>query len=528
MSKKSSNSSFDVCVIGCGPVGAAAAILLAREGLSVVVLDRSPAVYDLPRAVYLDGESVRAFQRVGLAEPIVDTLQPPRDLDAAWFTDSQRQQRFGVEMPPYGTNGWRDGAFFDQPGLEARLRELIAREQNIDLRLGCEVTGFVQDRSAVTLDVTDLSDGSRQSLRASWTIACDGASSFVRRTLGIPWESLGYDHDWLVVDIVTDHLDDLPMVTMQVCDPTRLTTYICGKDPYRRWEFRLLPGETREEMSRPERVMELIDPWIARGRYEIRRAVVYQFHAATAARWREGRLFLAGDAAHQTPPFLGQGLNAGWRDVVNLAWKLPLVKSGAAPDSLLDTYAAERDAHAHELVDWAVAVGRLMDALADLEAGRLEGAPPDDLMRSGYGQGRTAPPLREGLVVGEQVSDAGVTGYLFNQPTVADATGREAMLDEWLGRGFAVVGRDAASLAMNDASRAVLRRLGAGLVDLSKYSLRKGQWDRLLSSHAAAIVRPDRYVFGVTDDTHTLDDLVAILDRKWNGAASTVAHGESR
>lgn len=521
MSKKSSCSSFDVCVVGCGPVGAAAATLLARAGLTVAVVERSNTVYDLPRAAYLDGESVRAFQRVGLAAPLVEMLQPPRELDAAWFTDSKLQPRFGIEMPRYGVNGWRDGAFFDQPEFEGRLRELIANEQNIDLRLGFELTGFAQDAHAVTLSTTDLSDGSTSNLRATWVIACDGASSFVRRALGIGWESLGYDHDWLVVDIVTEHLADLPVVTMQVCDPARLTTYICGKDPYRRWEFRLLPGETREQMSDPERIMQLIDPWIARGRYEIRRAAVYQFHAATAARWREGRIFLAGDAAHQTPPFLGQGLNAGFRDVVNLAWKLPLVETGAAPDSLLDTYEAERDAHAHELVDWAVAVGRLMDALADLEAGRLEGMPPDDLMRSGYGQGRTSPALRAGLVVEEQVCDAGVTGYLFNQPTVTDRSGRTAMLDEWLGSGFAVVGRDADALRMNDASRAVLRRFGAGLVDLSKYDLRDGQWDRIFTNHAAAVVRPDRYVFGVTDDAHTLDRLVAILDRKWNGAAVT-------
>ena len=523
MSDAFPNSMYDVSIVGCGPVGAGAAILLAREGLRVVVVERSPVVYDLPRAVYLDGETVRAFQRIGLAEEIEAVLQPWREGDAAWFTDSQRQQRFGLEMPPRGANGWRDGAFFDQPEFENRLRDMLRREPNVELRLGHEVKSFSQDSRGVTLHTAKVDGGAKAEIRSTWTIACDGASSFVRRTLGIPWQSLGYDHDWLVVDVVTDHIGDLPPVTMQVCDPARLTTYICGKDPYRRWEFRLLPGETREEMSKPERVMQLIDPWIARDRYEIRRAVVYQFHAATAGRWRKGRIFLAGDAAHQTPPFLGQGLNAGFRDVVNLAWKLPLVKAGHAPDSLLDTYEAERNAHAHEIVDWAVNVGKLMDALADLEAGRLEGAPPDDLMRSGYGQGRTAPPLREGLVVEDQVSDAGVTGYMINQPTVADASGREALMDEWAGRGWIVIGRDTASLAMGDDSRAKLRRLGAGTIDLSKYRLVAGDWDRLFASHGAAIVRPDRYVFGVTDATHSLDDLVRILDAKWNQATAKAA-----
>lgn len=512
---------FDVCIVGCGPVGAAGAILMARQGLRVAVLDRATTVYDLPRAVVLDGEAVRSFQRVGLADEVAAVLQPYREGDAAMFTDSRREPRFGMEMQPRGANGWRDAAFFDQPEFEHRLRELMAREQSIDARLGHEVTSIAQDADGATVFATHLASNREVGLRAKYVVACDGASSFVRRFLGIPWQSLGYDHDWLVVDIVTDHVGDLPSITMQVCDPARLTTYICGKDPYRRWEFRLLPGETREEMARPETVRRLIEPWIAPDRYEIRRAVVYQFHAATAERWRDGRVFLAGDAAHQTPPFLGQGLNAGMRDVVNLAWKLPLVLAGRFPDSLLDTYEAERAAHAHELVDWAVACGRLMDAMADLEAGRLEGAPPDDLMRSGYGQGRQAPALRCGLVVEEQVSDGGVTGYSINQPTVAGPGGRDTLLDEVTGPGFAVIGRDAASLAMGDASRAWLASIGATVTDLSTLELREGSWDRLFDAHGAAVVRPDRYVFGVTDDAHRLDDLVAALRAKLTGGAAS-------
>lgn len=516
---------YDVLIVGGGPVGCAAAILLAREGLRVALFDRSSAVYDLPRAVFLDGESVRAFQRVGLGDEIDALLQPWRENDAAYFTDSARNVHFGIEMPPYGSNGWRDGAFFDQPELEGRLRELMAAESGVDVHFAHEVTAIEQDESKVTLTATDLAGGRTVTASASWLIACDGASSFVRRTLGIPWRSLGYDHEWLVIDIVMKEGAALPKATMQVCDPARLTTYICGKDPYRRWEFRLLPGETREQMARPETIRELLAPWIQPEHYDLRRAAVYQFHAATAGRWREGRVLLAGDAAHQTPPFLGQGLNAGIRDVVNLAWKLPLVRSGSAPASLLDTYAAERDAHAHELVDWAVAVGRLMEALADAEAGRSCAPPPDDLMRSGYGQGRTAPPLRRGIVVEDQVSDAGVTGYLFSQPTVADNRGNECMLDELLGKGFAIAMRGDAEVNLSDESCAWLLGMGARIVDISTLELRRGHWDRLFGTHAAALIRPDRYVFGVTDERTTLEDLVCSLKNKLFGREDAPAEG---
>ncbi|MFN2427577.1 MAG: bifunctional 3-(3-hydroxy-phenyl)propionate/3-hydroxycinnamic acid hydroxylase [Candidatus Binatia bacterium] len=512
----------DVVIVGCGPVGAGAAILLARAGLRVVIVDRSLAVYELPRAVFLDGETVRAFQRIGLGEEIARLLQPWRAGEAAYFTDSKRNAHFGVEMPRYGVNGWRDGAFFDQPEFEARLRELMALEPNVEALLGHEVTSIGQDAQEVTVTATDLATGQVRELRSRYAVACDGASSFVRRSLGIAWHSLGYDHDWLVVDIVAKDPADLPSVTMQVCDPARLVTYICGKDPFRRWEFRLLPGETREEMMSPARVEQLLSRWIPASRYVLRRSAVYQFHAATAERWRDGRIFLAGDAAHQTPPFLGQGLNAGFRDVVNLAWKIQMVASGAAPESLLDSYEEERDPHAHELVDWAVAVGRLMDAMADAEAGRALGPPPDDLMRSGYGQGRTTPPLRRGLVTTEQVSDLGVTGYLFNQPTVA-AQGGPLMFDEILGPGFAVVGRDASALAMSKESAGRLESLGARIVDISAYELVAGCWDRLFAAHGAAIVRPDRYVFGVTDETHSLDALVLSLEQMLSRGADAAA-----
>ena len=499
---------YDVIIVGYGPVGASAALLLAEAGLRVAVLERSTEPVVLPRAVGLDGESVRAFQRIGLGETVAAILQPPREVDRVCFTNSKHEPLFGLDIPRVGANGWRDTAFFDQPELEALLRELVEQRERIDVFLGREVVGLEQSPDEVVVRSADRSE-----LGASYVIGCDGASSFVRGALGFGWQSLGYDQDWLVLDIVEKPGSKLPLVTMQVCDPARLTTYVCVKDPNRRWEFQLLPGETREEMERDEKIHELLASWVAPELYEIRRRAVYQFHAANADRWREGRIFLAGDAAHQTPPFLGQGLNAGFRDAVNLGWKIPLVLSGLCDGSLLDSYAAERDAHARDLVDWAVAIGQLMEKLAAHEAGRPDPYPAVD-QRSGYGQGRTAPPLRDGVLVEEQAGGEHPVGVLLRQPTVRDPNGRECRLDELIGPSFAVVARNESDLQLGPEARAILKKLDGRTLSLAGLEVTEGEADRLFEQHAATVVRPDRYVFGVVDAEWDLDRLLIELARK--------------
>jgi 3-(3-hydroxy-phenyl)propionate hydroxylase len=300
---------------------------------------------------------------------------------------------------------------------------------------------------------------------------------------------------------------------MQVCDPARLSTYICVKDPNRRWEFQLLEGETREEMLRPERIQSLLDPWLPPEHYQIRRAAVYQFHAATAGRWREGRVMLAGDAAHQTPPFLGQGLNAGLRDAVNLGWKLPLVHAGLCEERLLDSYAVERDAHARDLVEWAVAIGKLMETLAAREAGLPDPHETTD-SSAGYGQGRTVPPLRGGVLIEEQSAVRPSVGHLFRQPTVRCSDGVECRLDELLGRGFAIVGRKESELRLGRRASAILEQLGGKVVSLEELVVIEGALDELFDTHPAVVVRPDRYIFGVVDEDWSLDRLLEELAQK--------------
>jgi 3-(3-hydroxy-phenyl)propionate hydroxylase len=508
-----SHSEYDVAIVGFGPVGALTALLLAESGCRVAVYEASTEPVVLPRAVGLDGESIRSFQRIGRAAEIEALLQPPRPNDAIAFTNSKREPHFAIPMPGRGPNGWRETSFFDQPELEAQLRDFVVAHSNVDIFLGREAIALETSDGQASLEVRNIESGATSRTSAAYLIGCDGAASWVRRTLDIPWTSLGYDQDWLVVDIVVQDTDDLPFTTMQVCDPERLTTYVCVKDPNRRWEFQLVEGETREEMLEPERIQSLLDDWIARDRYSIRRAAVYQFHAATADHWREGRVLLAGDAAHQTPPFLGQGLNAGFRDAVNLGWKIPLVLRGVCDATLLDTYFEERDPHARDLVDWAVGIGKLMETLAAREAGRPDPY-PDASQSDGYGQGRTAPPLRGGALMLEQMAHEESIGVLLRQPRVRAEGGDEMLFDEYVGPGFAVVGRTEADCAMSESSRAIFERLGGRCVALDSFDILEDEVDRVFESRPAVLIRPDRFVFGVVDETTSLDDLIETLAEK--------------
>jgi len=503
---------YDVAIVGFGPVGALTGLLLAEGGLRVAILEQSQEPAILPRAVGLDGESVRAFQRIGLGDDVSGLLQPSREPDLVTFTNSRRERYFGLEISQEGITGWRDVAYFDQPELEAYLRDRVAERGGIDVLLGREAVGVENLAHEVRVRSVDVASQASSELGAAYVIGCDGASSFVRREIGAEWLSLGYDQDWLVVDIVQHPEADLPATMMQVCAPERLVTYVPVKDPNRRWEFQLLDGEPREEMLRLERIEELLRPWLPAEHYDVRRAAVYQFHAATADRWQADRVFLAGDAAHQTPPFLGQGLNAGFRDAVNLGWKIPLVLSQTCGEGLLETYAKERDAHARDLVEWAVAIGKLMETLAAREAGRPD--PHEADASAGYGQGRTVPPLRDGVLVEAQIHAEHPAGSVFGQPTVRRADGGECRLDDLLGRGFAVVAQREKDLAVGAEARAVVDRLDIRLVSLEGLELVRGAWDRTLDSHRAALVRPDRYLFGFVDEQWSLDRLLLELGRK--------------
>lgn len=453
-----------IIVVGGGPVGVAMGLESARRGFEVTIVEKETAIHPLPRAIVMDDEIQRALTLAGA--PGIGTVTSP--LDGAEFIDTSGARIIGIDVPPGMVTGlgFPPVVRYYQPELEAFLRQR-ARAAGARLLLGEEVVSVSQSARGVS---ATLASGTE--LHAEWLVAADGAASPIRKSLGLRFDSLGFDQDWLVVDVkLRDGVAPvLPTLVQQICDPARPSTFVPGHDRFRRWEFQLQQGETREDMTRPERVWQLLSPWISDADAEIVRSVVYRFHATVVSSMRAGRVFIAGDAAHQMPPFLGQGLCSGIRDAANLAWKLQLVEQGLAGDQLLDTYDGERRPHAAGVVAHAADMGKLIDRLS----GR--GGDNDDL-NNAYGGQRPFPNLEHGFLLG----DHPLVGH--QMPDINLVDGRR--FDDAAGDGFAIVLPPGG--AADPQTLADWHALGAVVVE-----------GEVPFADGVVLVRPDRYIASVS------------------------------
>ena len=309
---------YDVAIVGYGPAGAVAAALLGQAGLSVYVCDRLNGVYEMPRAISLDHEIMRVFQQIGVIDAIAPYLEP--FTPSEYFgVDGQLIRRMTMVAPPY-PQGYTPSLVFTQPPVERALRARVAQMPNVTVALGTELKSLQQDAEGAALAL--LSDRQvASSLRARWVIACDGGASTVRAMVGIELEDLDFDEPWLVVDVRVNEqgLAKLPKTSVQYCEPQRPCTLVIGPGNHRRWEISLKPGEDPQKAATPESTWALLSRWLTPNDGELWRQASYRFHALVASRWREGHVFVAGDAAHMQPPFLGQGMCQGVRDVANLS-----------------------------------------------------------------------------------------------------------------------------------------------------------------------------------------------------------------
>lgn len=486
---------YDVAIVGYGPTGVVLANLLGAAGARVAVFEREAGILDLPRAVAFDGEVMRVFQTLGLADAIAPAVRPSggmRYLSADGRTLVLREAARGE-----GPQGWAIHYLFHQPSLEQVLRDGVARYPNVEVFQRHEVREVADGAAAAEVEVQDPA-GDARTVSASFVVGCDGARSLVRRAIGADHEDLGLHQPWLVVDFVLERDVDLPPTTVQYCEPQRPTTYVNVVGRRRRWEIMLMPGDDPATVAQPESMWKLVSRWLKPGDARLERAAVYTFHSLIARRWRAGRLLIAGDAAHQTPPFLGQGMCAGVRDAANLAWKLALVLRGVAHEGLLDTYESERLPHVREFIALAVRMGNIIQttdpAVAADRDRRLAGDGAPELLvyptpQIGPGARDDAPPP---------------VGVVFPQPRLDD--GRR--LDEAIGNGFAVIGAADAIAGVSERTRA--RWDALGVVALDRPGAALSGW--LASREARAVVlRPDRYLMGLARRPGDLDRLTALV-----------------
>ncbi|HEY8518316.1 MAG TPA: bifunctional 3-(3-hydroxy-phenyl)propionate/3-hydroxycinnamic acid hydroxylase [Candidatus Binatia bacterium] len=477
---------FDVAIVGCGPVGSALAILLRQLGRSVVVLERQPEPYPLPRAVHFDDEVGRILQTCGIGEQLRAITEPAEIYE--WRNAAGTVLlRFGRHGN--GPSGWPMSSMFNQPELEALLLDRALR-LGVDVRRGVEVTSLEQrDDHVVVGDVV-----------ARYAVGCDGAKSKVRTLVGAPVTDFGFSYDWLIVDVMLNEPRVFDPVNLQVCDPRRPTTAVSGGPGRRRWEFMRLPHESLDELNCERRAWELLAPWdVHPGNARLERHAVYTFNARYAERWRTGRVLLAGDAAHLMPPFAGQGLCAGLRDAANLAWKLDLVLRGLAPESLLDTYQAERLPSVEAVIHFSVELGKVICMADEAQAAARDAA------MSALVDGTSPAPELPGLTSGLIHPAAPHAGKRFVQGRVG---GR--FFDDVYGPGWRLVLRGVDPDAIGADQRAWFSRIGGDVVAVTEPDPVLERW---FGEHhvACALQRPDFYLYGTAADaasaTALLDDL---------------------
>jgi 3-(3-hydroxy-phenyl)propionate hydroxylase len=528
-SSTTTHGSAPVVIVGGGPTGITAAILLAQHGLSVVVLERHHEPYPLPRAVHLDDEVHRILQQVGVGPDFARISRPGAGLRVL---DAEHRVLAEFRRPQEGPHGYPQANMFDQPDLERLLRDRLATHHRlVEFRRGAEVVHVDTGADAagthmVTFRDAEVTDGRVERVRAAAVLGCDGAGSIVREAMGSRWQDLAVEQRWLVVDGRCDRTLARWDGVDQIADPHRATTFMrVGPDRYR-WEFRLRPDEDDRDLLEPEQLARLLSPWTrhahghsAADDIRVLRSATYTFRASVADRWRRRRVLLLGDAAHLTPPFIGQGLGAGLRDAANLAWKLARVVTGQSPEALLDSYEAERRRHVTRQIRTARTAGRVLagdggtgGSRGDLGAAVRRLALRASVCVPGLAErllDRGSPPLRGSeLTAGRRpYGPRSLIGTLVPQPVVGDGNVRRP-LDEVLGRRTAVL-----TLTAPDPDLMALAvRLGARVLYVGGCPARgtspspgvrtiddDGVLARWLGAAGAstAVVRPDRVVTAV-------------------------------
>ncbi|MCG8915912.1 bifunctional 3-(3-hydroxy-phenyl)propionate/3-hydroxycinnamic acid hydroxylase [Actinokineospora sp. PR83] len=503
----------DVVIVGNGPIGAALSVLLAQRGRRVVVLERRPRPYRLPRATSFDGETARLLAATGIGPDLGRITEPANGYQ--WQT-AGGAVLLDIAFTTAGRYGWPDANTVHQPALEELIAARVAALPGIAVLRGHEVVGIADGEEGVEVTAT-TDDGATRVLSARWVVGCDGANSFVREHLDVPVTDLGFSHEWLLCDVELREPRKFVPTNVQVCDPERPTTLVGSGPGRRRWEFMRLPGESTAELNREETAWRLLAPFgVTPDTATLLRSTTYMFQARWADRWRVGHVLLAGDAAHLMPPFAGQGMCSGIRDVVNLAWKLDLVLRGVAAGALLDSYTEERREQAKAAILASVQLGRVICVTDPVAAAERDAT----VLANRRGRPPTRPEEAKPLTGGLLHRGAGPpAGAVLPQGRV-DLRGRTGLFDDVVGRGFLLLTTGDPLPALDEDRLSFLADLGGRVVRL----LPRGQapdgssvvdLDDVYRPYlarfgaTAVLVRPDHHVFGAVSSQ---DGIPALID----------------
>lgn len=491
----------DVAIVGYGPVGQFLALKLARAGHAVVVLERFTEIYPMPRAVHFDDEIGRLLQSIGFDS---DTNPVVEEFDAIYtWRNAAHQNILELDWRGRGPSGWQRANFFCQPELEAELHALVAAEPNVTLLRGWDVAGIAEGPDAVTLSAAawrpeEARRHETVEVTARYVVGCDGANSTVRRHMGVPVHDLGFEFDWLIVDVNPHEPISFDPPAVQWCNPEHPTTIVPGGPGRRRWEFMRLPHESIEQLNSTATAWKRLEAWdLHPGNATLERHAVYTFRALWAQRWRAGRLLLAGDAAHLMPPFAGQGMCSGLRDAMNLAWRLDDVLTGRSGDALLDSYDTERIQHVRHFIEFSMGLGQVI-CVTDPDAA----AARDEAMLAAMADPTLAPPPPPPPRLGAGVRGEHPAAGLLSIQARIRVGDREGLFDDVLEPGWYVVSTGAVEDGLPADIRAWAAERGVrfavldgdgpgGIADI------EGQYAAWLTDldAEAVVVRPDFYVY---------------------------------
>ena len=497
----------DCTVVGGGPVGLLFAIFLGQAGLKVAVVERWPQPYPLPRACTIDHEALRVLQAAGVMVEHSGLFEPCKGNRGGYeFRNGTGDLLQVINWNRVAESGWANTNGFHQPELEAALEQLAIATPGVSVHRGWSFQSLTQDPGSVTAEVThtgQLTESAR--IKSRWLVGADGANSAVRTQLGIDVGDSGFEADWLVVDYQSLSANETwSAFATQYCDPAQPATAVNSGPGRRRFEFMRRPDMNSEELGQESTAWKLMAPWdVTPANARLVRHAVYTFRGRWAQRWRSGNVFLAGDAAHLMPPFLGQGLCAGIRDVRSLTWRLAMVHNGLAAPAVLDTYGPERLGHVRELIDQAVAAGRV---ICEQDVDRAAERDAEMRRRSADPMATVQEPPHPRLGAPSLTLPSGdLDGRLAPQGRIRLGD-RVGLFDDIVGGTWQLVSLGNLTGVLDDADLSWFAELGGVIADVSGEGRIKdvdGDYKRWFAARECEVflARPDFYVYAAGDRT---------------------------